>query len=101
MEEEYALNLVDAKDFSDLTGGRNGTASTLIGLVKEANEGLPASDAQKELIRNLAEKTGIAMRDVLALAELAEESDISKSDASTIINKLKSIRKKGGKKKGD
>ena len=65
--------------------------------MKEVNESLPASEPQIELIKNMAEKQGLPMRDVLAMAELADESDITKSEASKIISKLKSMnkRKKG------
>ena len=94
MSEEEALKLVDATDISDLIGGRNGTASVLIGLMKEVNESLPASEPQIELIKNMAEKQGLPMRDVLAMAELADESDITKSEASKIISKLKSMNKR-------
>ena len=94
MSEEEALKLVDATGISDLIGGRNGTASVLIGLMKEVNESLPASEPQIELIKNMAEKQGLPMRDVLAMAELADESDITKSEASKIISKLKSMNKR-------
>ena len=58
MSEEEALKLVDATDISDLIGGRNGTASVLIGLMKEVNESLPASEPQIDFIKNMAEKQG-------------------------------------------
>ena len=101
MSDEEALKLVDVDDYSELTGGRNGTASTLIGLMKEANESLPASEPQIDLIKSMAEKQGLPMRDVLSMAELADESDITKSEASKIISNLKAMRKKGGRKKGN
>jgi len=98
MSEEEALKLVDVSDFSELIGGRNGTASVLIGLMKEINESLPASEPQIDLIKSMAEKQGLPMRDVLAMAELADESDITKSEASKIISKLKSMNKKRKRK---
>tara|TARA_Y100000591_G_scaffold193352_3_gene167195 strand:+ start:131 stop:1543 length:1413 start_codon:yes stop_codon:yes gene_type:complete len=98
MSEEEALKLVDVSDFSELIGGRNGTASVLIGLMKEVNESLPASEPQIDLIKSMAEKQGLPMRDVLAMAELADESDITKSEASKIISKLKSMNKKRKRK---
>ena len=98
MTEEEALALLGLGDFNDLTGGRNGSASELIGLMKEVNESLPASEAQINLITNMSEKLGIPIADVLAMADLAEISEISKSDASKIITNLKSLRKKSRKK---
>ncbi len=98
MSEEEALSLVGVNDLDDLTGGRNGSASDLIGLMKENNNSLPASEAQLKLIIDMSEKLGIPIADVLAMADLAEISEVSKSDASKIITNLKSLRKKSRKK---
>tara|TARA_B100000575_G_scaffold72989_2_gene56775 strand:+ start:15713 stop:17986 length:2274 start_codon:yes stop_codon:yes gene_type:complete len=99
MSDEEALKLVNVSDYSELTGGRSGTASELIGMMKEANESLPASEPQIDLIKSMAEKQGIPMRDVLAMAELAEVSDITKSEASKLISNLKAMNKKAKRKK--
>ncbi len=98
MSEEEALSLVGIQDLADLTGGRNGSASDLIGLMKENNNSLPASEAQVKLITDMSEKLGIPIIDVLAMADLAEINEVSKSDASKIITNLKSLRKKSRKK---
>tara|TARA_X000000950_G_scaffold277844_1_gene367845 strand:+ start:49 stop:1464 length:1416 start_codon:yes stop_codon:yes gene_type:complete len=98
MSEEECLSLVGVKDLAELTGGRNGSASDLIGLMKEKNNSLPASEAQMKLITDMSEKLGIPISDVLAMADLAEISEVSKSDASKIITNLKSLRKKSRKK---
>ena len=50
-----------------------------------------------ELIRNMSEQLGISMPDVVAIADVATEDEITKSDASTLIKKLKSMRRKQGK----
>ena len=98
MTHEEALSLVGVKDLTELTGGRDGSASDLIGLMKENNNSLPASEAQVKLIIDMSEKLGIQIADVLAMADLAEMSEVSKSDASKIITNLKSLRKKSRKK---
>ena len=98
MSHEEALSLVGVKDLTELTGGRDGSASDLIGLMKENNNSLPASEAQVKLIIDMSEKLGIQIADVLAMADLAEMSEVSKSDASKIITNLKSLRKKSRKK---
>jgi len=67
--------------------------------MKEVNESLPASEPQIDLIKSMAEKQGIPMRDVLAMAELAEVSDITKSEASKLISNLKAMNKKAKRKK--
>tara|TARA_B100000214_G_C23926010_1_gene608421 strand:- start:655 stop:1377 length:723 start_codon:yes stop_codon:yes gene_type:complete len=98
MSEEESLSLVGVKDLADLTGGRDGSASDLIGLMKEHNNSMPASEAQIKLILDMSEKLGISISDVLAMADLAEINEVSKSDASKIITNLKSLRKKSRKK---
>ena len=90
--------MVGVKDLTELTGGRDGSSSDLIGLMKENNNSLPASEAQVKLIIDMSEKLGIQIADVLAMADLAEMSEVSKSDASKIITNLKSLRKKSRKK---
>ena len=64
----------------------------------ENNNSLPASEAEIKLIIDMSEKLGIEIADVLAMADLAEISEVSKSDASKIITNLKSLRKKSRKK---
>ena len=92
-----ALSLVGVEDVDGLTGGREGSASELIGMMRDANSSLPATEPQMELIRNMSEQLGISMPDVVAIADVATEDEITKSDASTLIKKLKSMRRKHGK----
>ncbi|MAR41756.1 MAG: DNA topoisomerase 1 [Euryarchaeota archaeon] len=92
-----ALSLVGVEDVDGLTGGREGSASELIGMMRDANSSLPATEPQMELIRNMSEQLGISMPDVVAIADVATEDEITKSDASTLIKKLKSMRRKQGK----
>ena len=69
----------------------------MIGMMRDANSSLPATEPQMELIRNMSEQLGISMPDVVAIADVATEDEITKSDASTLIKKLKSMRRKQGK----
>ena len=66
-------------------------------MMRDANSSLPATEPQMELIRNMSEQLGISMPDVVAIADVATEDEITKSDASTLIKKLKSMRRKHGK----
>ena len=66
-------------------------------MMRDANSSLPATEPQMELIRNMSEQLGISMPDVVAIADVATEDEITKSDASTLIKKLKSMRRKQGK----
>ena len=90
--------MVDAKELDDLTGGREGSASKLIGMMRDANSAMPATEPQMELVRNMSEQIGIPMADILAMENLATEDEMTKSDASNLISKLKSLKRKQGKK---
>ena len=98
LSEEEALALVGAKELSVLTGGRNGSASDLIELMKGENEKMPASEKQVSYIADMAEKLGIPISDVLVMGDLAEMGEMTKADASKIIKILKSLMKKSRKK---
>ena len=71
----------------------------LFGKMRDANSSLPATEPQIELIRNMSEQLGISMPDTLAIADVATEDEVTKSDASNLIKKLKSMRRKQGKGK--
>ena len=98
MSVSDALSMVDAKELDDLTGGREGSASELIGMMRDANSAMPATEPQMELVRNMSEQLGLAMADILAMENLATEDEMTKSDASNLISKLKSLKRKQGKK---
>ena len=97
MSVSDALSLVGVSDLSELSGGREGTASELIGKMRDSNSSMPATEPQMELIRNMSEQLGISMADTLAIADLATEEEVTKSEASDLISKLKGMRRKQGK----
>ena len=97
MSVSDALSLVGVSDLSELSGGREGTASELIGKMRDSNSSMPATEPQMELIRNMSEQLGISMSDTLAIADLATEEEVTKSEASDLISKLKGMRRKQGK----
>jgi len=98
MSVSDALSKVDAKEMDDLTGGREGSASKLIGIMRDVSSAMPATEPQMELVRNMSEQLGIPMADILAMENLATEDEMTKSDASNLISKLKSLKRKQGKK---
>ena len=98
MSVSDALSMVEAKELDDLTGGREGSASKLIGMMRDANSAMPATEPQMELVRNMSEQLGLPMADILAMENLATEDEMTKSDASNLISKLKSLKRKQGKK---
>ena len=97
MTDSDALSLVGVNDLSELTGGREGSASELIGMLRDSNSSMPATEPQMKLIRELSEQLGISMSDALAIGELATEEDVTKSEGSDLIVKLKAMRRKKGK----
>lgn len=64
MSEEEAAGLVGAADFSELTGGGDGTASQLI---EELKKRRPASEDQLQYVRDLAERAGLNETEACAL----------------------------------
>jgi len=89
-----ALEIAGVSDMSDLTGGGGGTASELIGKLIGMTKDLPATESQVQLIEKLAEQNDKQMSEVLATVGAREISELTKSDASDIISKMKG-RKRG------
>jgi DNA-binding MarR family transcriptional regulator len=89
LDESEAAGLVDATDFSELTGGRDGTASALI---EELRERRPASEKQLEFIEDLAEEAGLDESEACALVgaeRYAELTGGQEGTASRLIETLK------------
>ena len=87
-----ALGLVDSTDISELTGGRDGSASALISTLIEQSGAMPATPAQVDLVNKLAEQHEVPLDRVLAIAGLKEIDEMSKTDASDIIGEMKKRR---------
>jgi hypothetical protein len=98
-----ALKIVDVDDMNELKGGMKGNASTLIGTLIEMSKKLPASEPQVKLILKEAESQGIPLSDILSIADIVSIEEMTREDASKIINaivkKNKSKKKKFQKKK--
>ena len=89
-----ALEIAGVSDMSDLTGGGEGTASELIGNLIGMTKDLPATESQVQLIEKLAQQNDKQMSEVLATVGAREISELTKTDASDIISKMKG-RKRG------
>ena len=89
MDLDSALELAGVSEISALTGGSEGTASELIGKMIELTKGLPATESQVELIEKLAEQNEKPLSEILATVGARDTSELTKSDASDIIAKIK------------
>jgi len=89
LELDATLKKAGVADLSELTGGREGTASELISQMIEMSKNLPATPPQVDLVNKLSEQYEVPLSELLAIAGLKDISEMSKSDASIIINEMK------------
>ena len=96
---DVALGLAGVSEISGLTGGGGGTASELIGKLIEQTRDLPATEAQVNLIEKLAEQNKKSLSEVLTSVGAKDISELTKSDASEIISKMKGRRRSSSRKR--
>ena len=89
LELDATLAKAGVADLSELTGGREGTASELISQMIEISKNLPATAPQVDLVNKLSEQYEVPLNEMLAIAGLKDISEMSKTDASIIINEMK------------
>ena len=89
LELDATLKKAGVADLSELTGGREGTASELISQMIEISKNLPATAPQVDLVNKLSEQYEVPLNEMLAIAGLKDISEMSKTDASIIINEMK------------
>jgi DNA topoisomerase-1 len=99
LELDATLEKVGVTDLSELTGGREGTASELISQMIENSKNLPATPPQVDLVNKLSEQYEVPLSEVLAIAGLKDISEMSKADASIIINEMKKRSRQRGSKR--
>jgi len=98
MSIDEVLGLVGVADISELTGGRDGTASELISILIEKSKTMPATPPQVDLVNKLADQHEMSINEVLAIVGLKEIGEMTKSDASDIINEMKKRARRSGKR---
>jgi hypothetical protein len=100
---EYSLKeickMVDIDDIDSLTGGKDGTASQLIDTLIKESQALPASEAQVKLVKKLAAREEVPLSDILAIADIVAIDEMTKQDASQIIDTVMKKNKKSKRKK--
>ena len=100
MDEATACGLVGLSSFSELTGGKSGTASDLIGQLRDKTDSTPKPPSPKQLnfIKNLAKKADIEEEAACKLVGLASYSELSGGRQGTASKLIESLRKNSSKK---
>ena len=104
LSESDASALVGVGNFSELTGGRKGSASKLIGELQKLVKDIPREASEKQLnwIKTLASRAELTEPEACALVEAKVYADLQGGPGGT-ASKLITILKKrssGSKKKG-
>ncbi len=105
MNESQACGLVSISSFEELSGGKSGSASTLIGKLKDLSDSKPRPTSVKQMnfVKNLANKAELDEESACKLVEVSAYSELSggrSGTASKLISILqKKVPKKAPKKK--
>ena len=99
LDEEDVMNKLGFNEISELTGGRNGTASTVIGHLIDLDNNSPATEKQKEAIISMSDNLSFEMHVSLEIVEAESLDTITKNDASKLIGILKKKISQTKKKK--
>ena len=102
LSETEACAMVEVGSFSDLTGGRKGTASKLIETLRPLANLAPreASEKQIKYIKSMVEKAGMSESEACKLVEAEEYTQLQGGAGGTASNLITQLRKlTGGKKK--
>ena len=99
LDEEDVMNKLGFNEISELTGGRNGTASTVIGHLIDLDNNSPATEKQKEAIISMSDNLTFEMHVSLEIVEAESLDTITKKDASKLIGILKKKISQTKKKK--
>ena len=86
---EKALTDMGLEDLNDLSGGRDGTASELIGKLIHLDQSSPATERQVSAIISMTESLGMELANAMEIVQTESIDTINKSDASTLISTLK------------
>ena len=98
---DYKEFLADfgANEISDLTGGRNGSASDAIGRLIELDRNSPATEKQVSTIISMTESLSMPIEQAMEAARTESIETITKSDASLLISNLKKTINSNKRKK--
>ena len=98
---DYKEFLADfgANEVSDLTGGRNGSASDAIGRLIELDRNSPATEKQVSTIISMTDSLSMPIEQAMEAARTESIETITKSDASLLISNLKKTINSNKRKK--
>jgi len=71
----------------------------LISTLIEKSRNMPATPAQVDLVNKLADQHEMPIIEVLAIVGLREIDEMTKSDASDIINEMKKRARRSGRRR--
>ena len=99
IDETAACSLVEVESFADLTGGKSGTASSLISKLKERTDSAPRKPSPKQInfIKNLAKKAELEEEAACELVGAASYSELSGGRQGTASKLIETLRKRPSK----
>ncbi|MAD56400.1 MAG: hypothetical protein CL974_02505, partial [Euryarchaeota archaeon] len=97
-ELKDVCKIADVDDINNLTGGKDGTASKIIDKLISESQLLPATESQVKLINKIATREEVPVSDILSIANIVSIEELTKKDASKIIDTVMKKNKKSRKK---
>lgn len=91
LDLEPILTELGHKDLDELTGGRDGTASSLINKLIGIDKDSPATEKQLAAIKSMSENLEISIEDAMAIGEVSTIEEITKNEASSLIGTMKKM----------
>ena len=88
---EPILSELGHSDLEELTGGRDGTASSVINTLIGIDKDSPATEKQVAAIKSMSENLEISIEDAMAIGEVTTIDEISKNEASGLIGTMKKM----------
>ena len=89
LELKVVLEEIGLKDLSELTGGKDGSASELIDRLLNMDRNSPATERQVSAIISMTENLEMPIEQALETVRTESIETITKSDASILIGNLK------------
>ena len=99
LNESAACELVELERFEELTGGKSGTASSLIGKLREKTDSIPRKPSPKQLnfIKNLVKKAELEEEAACKLVGADTYSDLLGGRQGTASKLIETLRKRSAK----
>ena len=88
---EPILSELGHSDLEELTGGRDGTASSVINTLIGIDKDSPATEKQVAAIKSMSENLEISIEDAMAIGEVTTIDEITKNEASGLISTMKKM----------